>query len=102
MKKQITLLFILLAAMLASCSSGPVSPFFDASAPSDTSLTTAVRDAFVQNGEPMLSQVHIQTVESKVVLSGYVKKIRQSDLAEQLARKVPGVTDVENNLIVRQ
>ena len=103
MKNQYKLLIVVLCGfLLASCSSGPGAPFFDAAAPSDTSLTTSVRDAFMQNGEPMLAQVHIQTVESKVILSGYVKKIRQSDLAEQLARKVPGITEVENNIIVRQ
>ncbi|OEH47485.1 hypothetical protein lpari_01500 [Legionella parisiensis] len=49
-----------------------------------------------------VSQVHVQTRQDVVILSGYVKKIRLSDTAEQIARQVPGVRSVENHIIIRQ
>jgi len=65
-------------------------------------LGQAVQDALLRSGDPVISQVHVDTNQNVVILSGYVKKIRQSDTAEQIARQVPGVQNVENNLIVRQ
>lgn len=74
------------------------------SAPGMT-LTQYVEDALRQSGDPYISQVHVTTTtmnnQNVVVLSGYVKKIRQSDTAEQIARKVPGVQNVQNSIIIR-
>lgn len=66
------------------------------------SLAQSVQDALVRSGDPVIAQVRVQENQSQVILTGYVKKIRQSDMAEQLARRVPGVKSVENHLIVRQ
>lgn len=91
-----------LSLLLASCSYYSSPQFFASGQSSDTSLTTSVRTAFIESGEPMLEAVHIQTIEGRVILSGYVKKIRQSDNAELIASRVPGVREVVNNIIVRQ
>ena len=56
----------------------------------------------MRSGDPAIAQVHVETNQTTVILRGYVKKIRQSDTAEQVARQVPGVTMVENRIIVRQ
>lgn len=66
------------------------------------SLAQSVQDALMRNPDPQIAQVHVATNQNTVILSGYVKKIRQSDTAEQIARQVPGVQTVENNIIVRQ
>ncbi len=68
----------------------------------NVSLTTLVSEAL--QSSPELAPYHIQ-VESHadtVVLSGYVKTIRQSDTAGDLAAKVMGVHKVDNNIIVRK
>ncbi len=65
-------------------------------------LAQSVQDALVGTDDPVLARIHVETNQNTVVLSGYVKKIRQSDTAEQIASKVPGVQMVENHLIVRQ
>jgi osmotically-inducible protein OsmY len=70
--------------------------------PSSTTLAQSVQDALVQSGDPVIAQVHVETNQKVVVLSGYVKKIRQSDTAEMIASKVAGVQQVQNNIIVRQ
>lgn len=69
---------------------------------SNVSLAQSVQDALILSDDPVIAQVRVATNQNVVILSGYVKKIRQSDVAEQIARKVPGVQNVQNNLIVRQ
>lgn len=93
---------------LAGCQSGLRSnnlfanPFNSSSYPAPMTLTQSVQDALAGSDDPVLAQVHVEANQNTVILSGYVKKIRQSDMAEQLARQVPGVQNVENHLIVRQ
>lgn len=72
-------------------------------APAGMTLTQSVQDALAGQDDPVLARVNVTTnQQNTVILSGYVKKIRQSDTAEQIARQVPGVQNVVNNLIVRQ
>ncbi|MBA2649023.1 MAG: BON domain-containing protein [Legionella sp.] len=65
------------------------------------SLAQSVQDALSKNEEPQIAQVHVETNEKTVILSGYVKKIRQSDTAEQITHQIPGVAAVKNNIIVK-
>lgn len=69
---------------------------------SAASLAQSVQEALMSQGDPVIAQVHVETNQNTVRLSGYVKKIRQSDVAEQITRQVPGVQGVENHIIVRQ
>jgi osmotically-inducible protein OsmY len=69
--------------------------------PQGMTLNQSVQDALMRSGDPYIAQVHVDTQKDIVILSGYVKKIKQSDVAEQIARQVPGVKMVENNIIVR-
>lgn len=64
-------------------------------------LSQTVQEALMRNDDPVIANVHVQTRQDVVILTGYVKKIRQSDVAEQIARQVPGVRAVENNIIIR-
>lgn len=68
----------------------------------DTFMTTAVLEAMLNNEYTSNLNVHVVTVNHAVVLSGYVKTIRQSDTCEEVARKTPGVQSVQNNIIVRK
>jgi osmotically-inducible protein OsmY len=78
--------------------SHPSSPSFSSS---HMSLAQTVQDVLNHNEDPMLSRVHVETYQNTLVLSGYVKKIRQSDTAELIARKVSGGQNIQNNIIVR-
>jgi osmotically-inducible protein OsmY len=97
-----------LLLLLSGCQSDATSPMSSSMNPifgpfsSSTNLTQSVQDALYRTGDPILSQVHVETNQNTVILTGYVKKIRQSDTAEQIAHQVPGVQMVQNNLIVRQ
>ncbi len=46
-------------------------------------------------------QIHVETFQGIVQLSGFVETSQQVTKAEQLARKAQGVHTVKNSLIVR-
>jgi osmotically-inducible protein OsmY len=87
--------------LLAGCQSTTVGTMFSPY-PAGMSLAQSVQDALARNEDPVIAQVHVETNQNTVILSGYVKKIRQSDVAEQIAHQVPGVQTVENNIILRR
>jgi hyperosmotically inducible protein len=87
--------------LLGGCQSDTFGEMFTPT-PSGLSLSQSVQEALMNTGDPVLAQVRVDTNQNTVTLSGYVKKIRQSDTAEQIASQVPGVQTVENHLIVRQ
>ncbi len=95
-----------LVLLLVSCQSSSVGagrfPSTSSSPSYVLSLAQSVQDALMRQEDPVIAQVRVSTNQNVVLLSGYVKKIRQSDVAEQIARHVPGVQNVENHIIVRQ
>lgn len=76
-------------------------PFNAPFASSQMTLAQSVQEALMRDDTLAIAQIHVETRDNVVVLRGYVKKIRQSDTAEQIARQVPGVQSVENYIIVR-
>ena len=68
----------------------------------DAALTAAVQEAMLKNDNLSSLNVHVETTKGVVLLSGYVKTIRQSDTAEEVARKTNGVKSVQNGIIVRK
>jgi hyperosmotically inducible protein len=92
--------------LLAGCQTGSGPGLFSSypSYPpysSRMNLAQSVQDALIRNGDPVIAQVRVETNQNIVILSGYVKKIRQSDVAEQIAGQVAGPQNVQNNIIVR-
>lgn len=88
-------------ALLASCQTFSNDRFFSLGT-SDVALTSSVNNALLSNPDLSTVRVHVETQKGTVFLSGYVKTIRQSDTAGDVARKVPGVKSVQNELIVRK
>lgn len=86
---------------MGATSMGGLGPLFTPY-PQAVTLSQSVQDAFYRTGDPVLAKIRVETNQTTVILTGYVKKIRQSDMAEQIAHQVPGVQNVVNNLIVRQ
>ncbi|USQ14883.1 BON domain-containing protein [Legionella lytica] len=96
--------------LLVGCQSNPGKPASLFGAPfanpsfapsSQGNLTQSVQEALMRNDELAVAPIRVETRQNVVILSGYVKKIRQSDTAELIARQVPGVQSVENRIIVR-
>ncbi len=102
LKVAVVACVFLISACQSTTSSNPIANVFSFTPPpSEINLAQSVQDALMRSGDPIIGQVRVQTNQNVVLLSGYVKKIRQSDVAEQIARKVPGVQNVDNRIIVR-
>jgi osmotically-inducible protein OsmY len=67
----------------------------------DTSITTAVKARFVENHDVDASNIHVETLNGTVMLSGFAKNTTEKATAEQLAWKINGVKSVKNDIAVR-
>lgn len=97
------LIFALACSILSGCQTTQSSRgnFFSLPA-NDEAISAAVSETFMNHPDLSKFQFHIETKDGIVYISGYVKTIRQSDTAGDLAGKVPGVKNVENNIVVRK
>jgi len=67
----------------------------------DTAITSKVIAEIVNDPTLKASEVGVETMKSVVQLSGFVDSSQKAARAGELARNVPGVQSVRNNLIVR-
>lgn len=70
--------------------------------PSDEVITSSVTRSLTNNRITANVPIQVETHNGVVSLSGYVKTIRQNDVANDIAAKVEGVRSVENNLVVKK
>ncbi len=94
-------LMVLSFLFLTGCQLFQADSFFKLQ-PSDSTITAAVNEAFLNNKLLAPLPIQVETASGTVFLSGYVKTIRQSDTAGSLAEKIEGVKSVQNNIIVRK
>lgn len=66
----------------------------------DTATTGRVEAKFLANSQLNPFNINTTTEGGVVTLTGGVRTQEQKELAEELARAVPGVVDVRNNIIV--
>ncbi len=100
-KNYLSALTGLVFVFLVGCQS-TTSTNFLSSRNSPQNLTDAVHTAFMNTPELAEVPIQIQVQKGTVFLSGYVKTIRQSDTAAEIASRIPGVKFVQNGLIVRK
>lgn len=86
----------LLAACAASGTSRSTGTYID-----DKTISAKVKTGLATNDDTSALDVDVQTYRGVVQLSGFVDSEKSKETAEQVARGVPGVKGVENNLIVR-
>lgn len=67
----------------------------------DTVITTKIKADLVRDPDLKAMEVHVETVKGVVMLSGFVPSQAEANKAEELARKVEGVTEVKNGLKVK-
>ena len=67
----------------------------------DTVITTKIKADLVKDDDLKAMDVHVETVNGVVMLSGFVPSQAQVQKAADLARSVEGVTDVKNSLKVK-
>ena len=67
----------------------------------DTTITSRVKTRFAKDERVSASRVQIETLNGTVQLAGFVPTQAEKDRAGAIAREVPDVKDVRNNIIVR-
>jgi hyperosmotically inducible protein len=101
MKKGYKIAVMGMVIALASCQQVP-NTNHEYQAPVSNSITTSVQHALTNNNQLTGLPIEIAVDRNMVQLNGYVKTIRQSDVAAEVVSKVHGVKYVQNNLIVRK
>jgi osmotically-inducible protein OsmY len=68
----------------------------------DHGTSSRVKAALADDSQYKYDGVNVETFKGVVQLSGFVNTRDQKNRAGDLARKVKGVTDVENNITVKE
>jgi hyperosmotically inducible protein len=68
----------------------------------DHGTSSRVKAALAADSQYKYDGVNVETFKGVVQLSGFVNTKDQKNRAGDLARKVKGVTDVENNITVKE
>jgi len=68
----------------------------------DATISTKVRTQLVQAQSLKAFNIHVETMEGTVQLSGFVDTRAQKDQAGTIAQTVTGVVNVQNNILVKQ
>ncbi len=68
----------------------------------DSVVTTKVKAKFADDPTVSAMAIKVDTMKGVVQLSGFAKSADERMMAERLARNTNGVTDVRNDIIVRQ
>lgn len=66
----------------------------------DATITTRVKTRFAKDPTVSAMRIKVDTMKGVVNLNGTAKSNAERDQAVNLARSVPGVTDVQNNITV--
>jgi hyperosmotically inducible periplasmic protein len=67
----------------------------------DATVSTKVRTELIRDQSLKAFDIHVETMQDVVQLSGFVDSPAQKQQAEQIARGVSGVRSVRNNIVVR-
>ena len=67
----------------------------------DATITTRVKSRFAEDPGVSAMRLQVETLNGTVQLAGFATSQSEKDKAGQLARSVPEVKDVRNNIVVR-
>ncbi len=67
----------------------------------DTTITTQVKARFADNPDVSALSIRVETLNGVVQLAGFAKAASERETAEAIARRVSGVKDVANDIVVR-
>jgi hyperosmotically inducible protein len=67
----------------------------------DSTITAKVKADLIGDDTVKAHQITVETYKGIVQLSGFVDTSEQKDRAEEIAKNVPGVKDVTNNITVK-
>ena len=67
----------------------------------DATISTRVKTRFAEDPNVSAMRIQVETLKGTVQLSGFAASQAEKDRAGQLARAVPDVKEVRNNIVVR-
>ncbi|MHB1091845.1 BON domain-containing protein [Thiobacillus sp.] len=67
----------------------------------DSAITAQVKAKFADSPVVSAMAISVETLNGTVQLSGFAKNDTERNTAESIARKVPNVKAVKNNIVVR-
>ena len=67
----------------------------------DATITSRVKTKFAEDTTVSAMAIGVETLKGVVQLSGFAKSSDERSMAERLARAVPGVQSVKNDIVVR-
>jgi len=96
--KNIPLFLVTLSLIfLVACASGPkkegAGEYID-----DTVITTRVKAEIIKEDSLKVSEINVETFKGVVQLSGFVNSLSDQQTAVKIARGVPGVKSVKNDM----
>jgi osmotically-inducible protein OsmY len=97
--KPLAVLACVLALALAGCAADTKKQaveYWD-----DTTITTKVKAKLFDDPQTSGFAISVKTYQGTVQLSGFVTGDKEKDRAAELARGVPGVKNVKNDLIIK-
>lgn len=65
----------------------------------DATISTRVRAEIVRDPDLKLRQINVETFKGEVQLTGFVDSPQQANRAAELARAIPGVRAVRNDIV---
>lgn len=68
----------------------------------DTVITSKVKAAFVVDDTVSALRINVTSNSGVVQLSGFANSTKEAERAAEVARKVAGVKDVKNDIVVKQ
>lgn len=66
----------------------------------DTTLTTRIKARFAEDRTVSAMAINVETLKGVVQLSGFAKTAEERVAAERIAKSVPGVAAVRNDIVV--
>ena len=91
---------ILAAMLLAACGGSPARES-TGEVIDDSVITTKVKSALITDKTVSGTSISVETFKGRVLLAGYVKSPDERQRAEGLARAVPGVKAVNNQIEIK-
>jgi hyperosmotically inducible periplasmic protein len=67
----------------------------------DTTITARVKARYAKDEDVAATRINVETLKGVVQLSGFATSAAEKSKAVTLAREVPGVKDVRDDIIVR-
>ncbi|HRP05802.1 MAG TPA: BON domain-containing protein [Opitutaceae bacterium] len=68
----------------------------------NTAITARIKKAYASDELVRARDITVESFRGTVQLSGFVNSLEQKERAEALAKAIPGVKEVKNNIIVKQ